>query len=188
MSKPTVEEAKAAVETLLSFWGEVPSREGLLGTPDRVVRAIAEFSAGYEQDPSEILSTTFSETDEYDQMIVVRGINFMSHCEHHMVPFVGTCDIVYLPRLVVVGLSKLGRLVDVYAKRLQIQERMTVQIGTAVMDHINPRGVLVRVRASHMCMNHRGVRKEGSSMITQFLGGEFKKDRNQRAEAMDLLR
>lgn len=185
---PTEAEAVEAVKTLIRWWGDDPQREGLLDTPKRVLKAAREFGAGYAQSGAEMLAKRFKETEGYDQMIAVRGMDFISHCEHHMVPFIGTIDVVYLPNDEVVGLSKFGRVSDVFAKRLQVQERLTQEIGEAIMEAVEPRGLLVRVTASHMCMCHRGVKKTDASMATQFLGGSFKENPMERMEAIDLLR
>lgn len=177
--RPSREEAEAAVRTLLAWAGDNPNREGLLDTPHRVTSAYGEFFAGYAQDPAEILSTTFKEVGGYDDIVLVKDIQFSSHCEHHMVPFVGKVHVAYLPQDGVVGLSKLARLVEVYARRLQVQENMTAQIIDAINEHLNPRGAAVMVEAEHMCMSMRGVRAHGSSTVTQRFTGVF-------AEELDL--
>lgn len=186
--KPTQEQAEEAVRTLLRFAGEDPTREGLLETPKRVVKSYAEFFAGYEKKPETILSTTFEEVAGYDEMIVLRDIEFASHCEHHMVPFTGKVHIAYIPKNKVVGLSKLARLVDVYAKRLQIQEKLTAQIATSLNEVLQPKGVAVVVEATHMCMTMRGIRKPDAVMQTSQLTGLFKSDSRTRQEFFSLLK
>lgn len=187
-TKPTPSQAEEAVRTLLRFAGEDPMREGLLETPHRVIKSYAEFFAGYQKDPKEILSTTFEEVEGYDEMIVLRDIEFASHCEHHMVPFTGKAHIAYIPKNKVVGLSKLARLVEVYARRLQIQEKMTAQIANALSDVLQPKGVAVVIEASHMCMTMRGVQKHGAKMQTSQLTGLFKSDSRTRQEFFSLLK
>lgn len=188
MMKPTVKEAEEAVRTLLRFAGEDIAREGLRDTPARVIKSYAELFAGYNVDPKEILSTTFEEVEGYDEMIVLRDIEFTSHCEHHVLPFTGVAHIAYIPTSKVVGLSKLARLVDVYAKRLQIQEKMTAQIASSLSDVLKPKGVAVVIEATHMCMTMRGVRKPGSIMQTSHLTGLFKSDPRTRGEFFSLLK
>lgn len=188
MTKPTPQEAEEAVRTLLRFAGEDPAREGLHDTPARVVRAYGEFFAGYDSNPNEVLSRTFKEVAGYDEMIVLRDIEFSSHCEHHMVPFTGRVHIAYIPNQKVVGISKLARLVDIYAKRLQIQEKMTAQIATSLNEVLQPKGVAVVVEASHMCMTMRGVKKQNPMMQTSQLMGLFKSDPRTRGEFYSLLR
>lgn len=188
MTKPTTQQAEDAVRTLLRFAGENPNREGLLDTPKRVIKSYGELFAGYAVDPKEILSTTFEEVGGYDEMIVLRDIEFTSHCEHHMLPFTGRAHIAYIPTNKVVGLSKLARLVDVYAKRLQIQEKMTAEIASALSDVLKPKGVAVVINATHMCMTMRGVRKPGSLMQTSHLTGLFKSDPRTRQEFFSLLK
>ena len=175
--RPTREEAEAAVRTLLAWAGDNPSREGLLETPGRVVRAYGEFFAGYQQDAHEILSKTFKEVGGYDDIVLVKDIPFSSHCEHHMVPFVGKAHIAYLPHDGVVGISKLARLVDVFARRLQTQENLTAQIVDAINENLGPRGAAVMLEAEHMCMSMRGVRAHGASTITHRFTGVFAEDR-----------
>lgn len=177
--RPSREEAEAAVRTLIAWAGDDPSREGLLDTPRRVTSAYGEFFGGYRQDASEVLATTFKEVGGYDDVVLVRDIPFSSHCEHHMVPFFGKVHIAYLPQDGVVGLSKLARLVEVYARRLQVQENLTAQIIDAVNEHLNPRGAAVMVEAEHMCMSMRGVRAHGALTITQRFTGVFAEDRNE---------
>ena len=163
MERPSEDEARRAVETLIRWAGDDPAREGLRGTPDRVVRSYAEFFGGYTQDPVDILSRTFEQVEGYDELIVLRDIPLESHCEHHMVPFVGTAHIGYLPDRRVVGISKLARVVDVFAKRLQIQEKLTRQVADAIQSVLQPRGVGVVIEATHACMTARGVSTPGGS-------------------------
>jgi GTP cyclohydrolase I len=179
ISRPTQEEAEAAVRTLLAWAGDDPSREGLLETPGRVVRAYGEFFGGYDQDAKAILSKTFKEVGGYDDIVLVRDIPFSSHCEHHMVPFVGKAHIAYLPHDGVVGLSKLARLVDVFARRLQTQENLTAQIIDAINEHLGPRGAGVMLEAEHMCMSMRGVRAHGAVTTTHRFTGVFAEDRHE---------
>ena len=177
--RPTHEEAEAAVRTLIAWAGDDPTREGLLDTPHRVTKAYGEFFAGYEQDAAETLKRTFKEVGGYDDIVLVKDIPFSSHCEHHMVPFIGTVHIAYLPHDGVVGLSKLARLVEVYARRLQVQENLTAQIVDAINENLNPRGAAVMIEAEHMCMSMRGVRAHGASTITHRFTGVFAEDRNE---------
>lgn len=174
--KPTQEEAEAAVRTLLLWAGDDPSREGLAETPQRVVKAYKELYRGYDEDPHDILDRVFEEVDGYQDMVLVRDIPFYSHCEHHMVPFVGRAHIGYYPSKGVVGLSKLARIVDVYARRLQTQETMTAQIADVIEEVLEPRGVAILVEAEHMCMSMRGVQKQGSSTMTSQYRGVFRDD------------
>ena len=175
--RPTREEAEAAVRTLIAWAGDDPTREGLLETPGRVTRAYGEFFAGYEQDAKAILSKTFKEVGGYDDIVLVKDIPFSSHCEHHMVPFVGKAHIAYLPHDGVVGLSKLARLVDVFALRLQTQENLTAQIIDAINENLGPRGAAVMLEAEHMCMSMRGVRAHGATTVTHRFTGVFAEDR-----------
>jgi GTP cyclohydrolase I len=170
---------------LLQYVGEDPTREGLLDTPKRVVKAFREMTEGYAQDPASILATQF--TEDYDQMIVLHSIEFASMCEHHLQPFRGTAAVGYIPSEKIVGLSKLARLVDAYARRLQVQERMTEQIAAALQEHLHPRGVAVYVEAHHSCMGNRGIRKHEGRMVTQKLLGLMKDDPSARAEFMNLV-
>ncbi|MGO1118935.1 GTP cyclohydrolase I FolE [Rhodovibrionaceae bacterium A322] len=186
--KPSRQEAEEAIRTLLRWAGDDPDREGLLDTPSRVVRSYDEFFAGYQQDPVEILKRTFSETHGYDEMVLLKNIDFQSHCEHHMVPIVGKAHVAYLPNNRVVGISKLARVVEAYAKRLQIQEKMTNQIAQAINDVLQPRGVGVVIDAVHQCMTTRGVNKQGVSMVTSCVLGEFREDRRTRQEFLDLIK
>jgi GTP cyclohydrolase I len=177
--RPSREEAEAAVRTLLAWAGDNPNREGLLETPARVTRAYGELFSGYEQDASTILSKTFKEVGGYDDIVLVKDIPFSSHCEHHMVPFIGKAHIAYLPHDGVVGLSKLARLVESFARRLQTQENLTAQIIDAINEHLGPRGAAVMLEAEHMCMSMRGVRAHGASTITQRFTGVFAEDRHE---------
>ena len=186
--RPSQEEAEAAVRTLIAWVGDDPTREGLLETPGRVTRAFGEFFAGYEQDASAILSKTFKEVGGYDDIVLVRDIPFSSHCEHHMVPFVGKAHIAYLPHDGVVGLSKLARLVDVFALRLQTQENLTAQIIDAINENLGPRGAAVMLEAEHMCMSMRGVRAHGASTITHRFTGVFAEDRVEQDRFFAMIR
>jgi len=180
--RPTREDAEEAVRVLLRWAGDDPSREGLRGTPSRVTRAFEEYFTGYQLDPVEQLQRTFEETNGYDEMVVLKDIRFESHCEHHLAPIIGRAHIAYLPNKRVVGISKLARLVDVFAKRLQIQEKMTAQIATTLSDVLRPKGVAVVIEAAHQCMTTRGVHKPGVSMITSHMLGAFRSDPSTRRE------
>jgi GTP cyclohydrolase I len=186
--KPSREEAMEAVRTLLRWAGDDPEREGLKETPKRVVKAYEEFFAGYGEDAASVLNKVFRDVDGYDDIVIVRDIPFHSHCEHHMVPFVGTAHIGYYPVDGVVGLSKLARLVDVYARRLQTQETMTSQIVQALDEELRPRGVAVLLEAEHMCMSMRGVQKQGSSTITTQFTGVFRDDPQEQVRFFNLIR
>jgi GTP cyclohydrolase I len=177
--RPTREEAEAAVRTLIAYAGDNPQREGVIDTPRRVVSAYEEIYRGYRECPAEVLDRTFSETAAYDDFVLVRDIPFSSHCEHHMMPFVGKAHIAYRPVDRVVGLSKLARLVDVYARRLQTQEHLTAQVTTAIEEILRPKGVAVMIDAEHMCMALRGVEKHGASTITTQFRGTFRDDVNE---------
>jgi GTP cyclohydrolase I len=185
--RPSREEAEAAVSVLIRWAGDDPNREGLGDTPSRVVRSYEEFFAGYDKDPEEILRTTFEETEGYDEMVVLRDITFVSHCEHHMVPVIGKAYVAYLPDKRVVGISKLVRVVEAYAKRLQIQEKMTAQIANAINDVLKPKGVAVVVEAEHQCMTTRGVEKPGVSMVTSTMLGAFRDDPSTRKEFLAII-
>jgi len=185
--RPKRSEAEAAVRTLIEWAGDDPDREGLKGTPGRVARAYEEFFAGYQEDPVAVLATTFEETAAYDEIIVLRDIRLESHCEHHIVPILGTVHIGYLPAGRVVGISKLARLVEVYAKRMQIQEALTSQVADAIQEVLRPRGVGVVVEAAHQCMTTRGVRKPGVSMVTSRLLGSFRDDPTTRREFFSMI-
>ncbi|WP_297110295.1 GTP cyclohydrolase I FolE [uncultured Devosia sp.] len=175
--RPSREEAEAAVRTLIAWAGDDPNREGLLDTPARVTKAYGELFAGYEQDAGEVLSKTFKEVGGYDDLVLVKGIPFYAHCEHHMVPFFGQAHIAYLPHDGVVGLSKLARLVEVFARRLQTQETMTAQIIDAINENLGPRGAAVMLEAEHMCMTMRGVRAHDVKTVTHRFTGVFAEDR-----------
>ena len=181
-SRPSREEAENAVRVLIRWAGDDPQREGLIETPKRVARAYEEFFAGYSQDPREILSRTFSEVEGYDEMIVMNDIRFESHCEHHMVPIIGKAHVGYLPDKRVIGISKLARLVEVFARRLQVQEKMTVQIANTLQDVLQPKGVAVVIEAAHQCMTTRGVHKPGVGLVTSRMLGAFRDDPSTRRE------
>jgi len=187
-ARPAREEAEAAVRTLIAYAGDYPDREGLLDTPKRVVDAYDELFGGYRECPAEVLDRTFSEIGKYDDFVLVRDIAFSSHCEHHMMPFMGRAHIAYKPVERVVGLSKLARLVDVYARRLQTQEHMTSQIATAIEEILNPRGVAVMIEAEHMCMSMRGVEKPGSKTITTQFTGSFRETMDEQIRFMTMVR
>ena len=187
MSRPTAKDAEDAVRTLLRYIGEDPNREGLLGTPDRVARAYKDWFSGYDDDPVEFLRRTFHEVDGYDEMIILRDIHFESHCEHHMAPIIGRVHVGYLPNRGVVGISKLARVVEAFARRLQVQETMTSQIAHCILDVLNPKGVGVVVEGVHQCMTTRGVRKSGVSMITSQLLGHFRSDPRTRSEFLSMI-
>ena len=187
IQRPSQQEAEEAVRTLIRWAGDDPTREGLLGTPDRVVRSYREFFRGYDQEPNSILKRTFQETDGYDEMIVLRDMRFESHCEHHIAPIIGRAHIAYLPHHRVVGISKLARLLDCYAKRLQIQEKMTAQIANTLQEVLQPRGVAVVVDASHQCMTTRGVHKPGVSMVTSRMLGAFRDNDSTRKEFLAII-
>ncbi len=180
--RPSQAEAETAVRTLIEWAGDDPDREGLVDTPNRVVRAYKEFFAGYYEDPVAMLATTFEETAHYDEMIVMRDIRLESHCEHHMVPILGKAHIGYLPSGRVVGISKLARVVEVFAKRMQIQETLTAQIADTIHQVLKPRGIGVIIEAAHQCMTTRGVRKPGVSMVTSRMLGLFRDDPTTRQE------
>jgi GTP cyclohydrolase I len=186
-SKPSRATAEAAVRTLLEWIGDNADREGLRGTPARVVRAYEDWFSGYADDPLDFLRRTFHEVDGYDEMVVLRDIGFESHCEHHMAPIIGKVHIGYLPDRKVVGISKLARVVEVFARRLQVQETLTAQIAHCIQDVLKPRGVAVVVEATHQCMTTRGVRKHGVSMITSQLLGHFRSDPRTRAEFLAMI-
>ena len=186
-TRPTREEAEEAVRTLIRWAGDDPSREGLVGTPDRVVRSYEEFYAGYNEDPVEILKRTFEETDGYDEMVLLRDIRLESHCEHHMVPIIGKAHVAYLPGNRVVCISKLARVVEIYAQRLQIQEKLTAQIANTIQEVLQPRGVAVVIEAAHQCMTTRGVKKPGVTMVTSRMLGAFREDAATRREFLGLV-
>jgi GTP cyclohydrolase IA len=185
--RPSREEALEAVRTLIRWAGDDPEREGLLGTPDRVVRSYAEFFNGYGEDPVALLQRTFEEMDGYDEIVTLKDIRFESHCEHHMAPIIGKVHVAYLPNNRVVGISKLARLVEVYAKRLQIQEKMTAQIANTLDEVLKPKGVAVVIEAAHQCMTTRGVHKPGVSMVTSRMLGVFRTDPSTRREVLSMI-
>ena len=186
-NRPSPEEAREAVRTLIRWAGDNPTREGLIETPDRVVRAFGEWYSGYDEDPIAILSKTFEETNGYDEMIELRNMRFSSFCEHHMAPIIGKAHVGYLPSLRVVGISKLARLVEVYARRLQIQEKLTAQIADAISEILEPKGVGVVIEAAHQCMTTRGVDKPGSILTTSRMTGSFRSDASTRREFLAAL-
>ena len=185
--RPSREEAEEAVRVLLRWAGDDPAREGLLGTPDRVVRSYGEFFAGYAVDPVALLARTFEETDGYDEIVLLRDIRLESYCEHHMVPIIGRAHVAYLPHRRVVGISKLARLVEAYAKRFQIQEKMTAQIANTIQEVLEPRGVAVVIEAAHQCMTTRGVHKPGVTMVTSRMLGAFREDASTRRELLAMI-
>src|SRR5215468_4769430 len=185
--RPTRKQAEDAVRTLIRWARDDPTREGLRDTPGRVVRAYEEFFAGYLQDPNEILQRTFTEVGGYDEMVVMTDIRFESHCEHHMVPIIGKAHVGYLPDKRVVGISKLARLVEIYARRLQVQEKMTVQIADTLQDILQPKGVAVVIEAAHQCMTTRGVHKPGVTMVTSRMLGAFRDDPLSRREVLAMI-
>ena len=187
VDRPSREEAEQAVRTLIRWAGDDPDREGLAGTPSRVVRSYDEFFSGYGIDPVDVLSRTFEETEGYDEMVVLRDIRFESHCEHHMAPIIGRAHIAYLPRRRVVGISKLARLLEVYSRRLQIQEKLTAQIANTIDEVLQPRGVAVVLDAAHQCMTTRGVHKPGASMVTSRMLGAFRTDPSTRREFLAII-
>ena len=186
-SKPSREQAEAAVRTLLAWAGEDPAREGLLDTPKRVVDAYGDWYSGYNDDPREFLERTFKEVAGYDEMIVLRDIEFESHCEHHMAPIIGKAHVGYLPDGKVVGISKLARVVETYARRFQVQEKMTAQIARCIQDVLQPLGVGVVVEGAHECMTTRGIHKRGVSMVTSKMLGSFREDARTRAEFLRFI-
>jgi GTP cyclohydrolase I len=186
--RPSREQAESAVRTLLAYIGDNPDREGLLDTPKRVVGAYEELYRGYRESPVEALERTFSETGNYDDLVLVRDISFNSACEHHMMPFTGKAHVAYMPVDKVVGLSKLARLVDVYARRLQTQEHMNSQIATAIEEILKPRGVAVMIEAEHTCMSLRGVEKPGALTVTTQFRGTFRDDPNEQVRFIQLVR
>ena len=185
--RPTREEAEAAVRLLLRWAGDNPERDGLIDTPSRVVRAFEEYFCGYNEDPAKILGRSFDETEGYDEVVVLKDIGFSSHCEHHIAPILGKVHIGYLPRQRVVGISKLARLVETFARRLQIQEKMTAQIANAINDTLEPIGVAVVVEAAHECMTTRGVLKPGVRMVTSTMFGVFRENPATRREFLSMI-
>lgn len=187
-AKPTREQAEAAIRTLIQWAGDDPSREGLRDTPARVVRAYEEWFSGYADDPVKYLSRTFEEVDGYDEMVVLRDIRFESHCEHHLAPIIGRAHVGYLPVRKVVGISKLARVVDAYARRLQVQEKLSAQIAHCIQDVLEPKGVAVVIEAAHQCMTTRGVHKTGVTMVTSMMLGAFREDSRTRREFLAMIR
>ncbi len=185
--RPTRQEAEDAVRTLLRWAGDDPDREGLLDTPKRVTKAYSDWFRGYEEDPAELLQRTFEEVEGYDEMVVLRDIRFESYCEHHMAPIIGKAHVGYLPKGRVVGISKLARIVDAFAKRLQVQEKMNAQIAQVLMDTLEPHGVAVVLEGEHHCMSTRGVHKPGVSMVTSTMLGAFRDDPATRKEFMTVI-
>ena len=187
MSRTTRQEAENAVKTLLNWVGEDSDREGLKATPARVAKAYEEWFSGYKDDPVDFLTRTFREVDGYDELIILRDIDFESHCEHHLAPIIGKVQVGYLPNRKVVGISKLARVVETFAKRMQVQESMTAQIAHCINDVLKPKGVGVVVEGVHQCMTTRGIRKPGVSMVTSQLLGEFRSDPRTRAEFLSII-
>ena len=186
-SEPSREQAEKAVRTLIQWAGDNPDREGLADTPARFVRAWEEYFSGYNEDPIDVLERTFQETGGYDEMVVLRDIEFFSHCEHHVVPIIGKVHVAYLPSNRVIGISKLARVVEIFARRLQIQEKLTAQIAQTIDEVLEPKGVGVVVQAQHQCMTTRGVKKSGVSMITSHMLGAFRDDSKTRREFLSFI-
>ena len=188
ITKPTQEDAQDAIRTLLLWAGEDTRREGLVDTPKRVAKAYEDWFSGYKDKPMDFLRRTFEEVEGYDEMIVLRDIDFESHCEHHMAPIIGRAHVGYLPNNKVVGISKLARVVETFARRLQVQEKMTAQIANCIQDVLKPKGVGVIINARHECMTTRGVHKTGVSMVTSQMLGAFRKDARTRQEFLEIIR
>ena len=188
VAKPSKEEAMEAVKTLISWAGDDPSREGLIETPKRVVKAYEEFFAGYEQDASKVLGKTFEDVNGYDDIVFLRDINIESHCEHHMVPIAGKAHVAYLPKDKVVGISKLARVIEIFAKRLQTQETMTMQIVNTIDEALNPFGTAIMIDAKHQCMTTRGINKPNVSTVTTKFSGLFTEDAELRNRFMQLVK
>lgn len=186
--RPSRDEAEAAIRTLIEWAGDDPEREGLVDTPKRVAKAFEEFFAGYAQDPEEVLSRTFEDVERYDEMVMLRGIHFESHCEHHIVRIKGLAHVAYFPDKKIVGLSKLARVVDIFARRLQTQEKMTVQIAETITNVLQPKGVAVMIEAEHECMSCRGVRKQGVRTITTKMTGLFGKNPGMKQEFLTMVK
>jgi len=186
--RPSKADAEEAVKTLIRWAGDDPDREGLRETPSRVVRSFAEFYSGYHLDPDEVLMKTFAETGGYDEMVLIRDIDVESHCEHHMVPITGKAHVAYIPNRRVVGISKLARVVEIFSKRLQIQEKMTVDIAETIDRVLKPQGVAVVIEASHQCMTTRGVHKPGADTVTSHMLGAFRNDPSTRREFLAMIR
>ena len=174
--KVSDKEAEEAFKTILTWMGEDPSREGLLETPKRVVKAYKEYFAGYSKDPNKILDKTFGDVEGYDDMVVQKNVSVQSHCEHHMAPIIGIAHVAYIPNERVVGLSKLARVVEVFSKRLQTQERLTMQIAKTIMESLDAKGVAVTIDSTHQCMTMRGIKKENATTVTNYFLGQFKED------------
>ena len=187
-SRPTRAEAESAVRTLIRWAGDDPTREGLIDTPKRVAKAYEEWFAGYAEDPEDILARTFEEVEGYDDIVLMRGIRLESFCEHHIAPIIGTAHVAYLPSDKVVGISKLARLVDAYAKRMQVQEKLTAQIADAIETTLKPRGVAVMIAAEHQCMSTRGIHKPGADTVTTRFTGVFKDDPEMEARFLRLIK
>ena len=187
ITRPSREEAERAITTLLRWAGENPEREGLRETPARVARAFEEWFSGYNEDPVEYLQRTFEEVEGYDEMVILRDIRFESHCEHHMAPIIGRAHVAYLPTSRVVGISKLARVVDTYARRFQVQEKMTAQIAHCIQDVLQPQGCAVVIEAQHQCMTTRGVHKPGVAMVTSTMLGAFRRDPMTRREFLSVI-
>ena len=185
--RPSRAEAQEAVRTLIRWAGDDAEREGLLGTPDRVIRSYEEFFSGYQVDPVVLLERTFEEIEGYDEMVLLRDVRFESHCEHHMAPIIGRAHVAYLPDQRVVGISKLVRIIEAYAKRLQIQEKMTAQIANTINDVLEPQGVAVVIEAAHQCMTTRGVHKPGVTMVSSRMLGQFRSNPSTRREFLSLI-
>jgi len=185
--RPSRSEVEAAFRTIIRWSGDNPDRDGLLDTPARLARAYEEYFRGYNEDPEKILSTTFEETEGYDEMITLRGIRFESHCEHHIAPIIGRAWVAYIPNGRVVGISKLARIVEVYAKRLQIQEKMTAQIANAINNVLEPQGVGVVIKAEHHCMTARGIMKPGTDLVTSRMLGIFRSNAATRQEFLSMI-
>src|SRR5437868_5034517 len=185
--RPSREQAEAAVRTLLQWAGDDPAREGLVDTPARVARAFEDWFSGYNQDPEEYMRRTFEEVEGYDDMIVLKDIRFESHCEHHLAPIIGKAHVGYLPNNKVVGISKLARVVEAYARRLQVQEKMNAQIANTIQKVLEPKGVAVVIEASHQCMTTRGVHKSGVSMVTSTMLGDFRTNEITRREFLAVI-
>ena len=188
IKRPSNAEAEKAVRTLISFVGENPDREGLLDTPKRVVKAYRDWYAGYDQDPKEFLSKTFSETGGYDEIVMLKDIRVESHCEHHMAPFIGSAHVAYLPNKRVVGISKLARVTRIFSKRMQVQEKLTAEIANCLQEVLKPRGVAVVIEAQHECMTTRGINEPGISMVTSQLLGKFRTDPSTRKEFYSMIK
>jgi len=186
-TRPSRDEAEEAVRTLIRWAGEDPNREGLLDTPKRVAKSYEEFFSGYAEDPEDLLQRTFSETEGYDEMVVLRDIRFESHCEHHLAPIIGKAHVAYLPSRRVVGISKLARLIQVYSKRMQIQEKLTAQIANTIDKILQPKGVAVVLEGAHQCMTTRGIHKPGATMVTSRMLGAFRDDPSTRREFLAMI-